>query len=198
MKPYENSLIILESSHDEMNKAIFLDRDGTINVEKHYLYRKEDFEFIDGVPQALKAFREKGYLLILVTNQSGIARGYYSLADMEKLHEYMQSELMKYNVQFDDIFYCPHYSDAVLREYRIDCDCRKPKTGMFERAIKKYDIDIHSSYAIGDRERDLIPAEKLGAKCILLSTRVSERWMVCENLMEAARYIVYQKESVKL
>ena len=168
-----------------MNKAIFLDRDGTINVEKNYLYRKEDFEFIEGVPQALKLFREKGYLLILITNQSGIARGYYSVSDMEKLHEYMQSELRKYNAQFDDIFYCPHHPEAVIEEYRIDCDCRKPRTGMFERAIEKYNIDIRNSYAIGDRERDLIPAEQLGVNCIFLSEGVSRRWIMCKDLAEA-------------
>lgn len=173
-----------------MNKAIFLDRDGTINVEKHYLYRKEDFEFIEGVPQALRSFREKGYLLILVTNQSGIARGYYSISEMEKLHKYMQKELMKHNAQFDDIFYCPHHPEAIVREYRVDCDCRKPKAGMFERAMKKYQIDMHSSYAIGDRERDLIPAERLGARGILLSEGVNERWVICRNLSEAEHRIV--------
>ena len=179
-----------ENSYREMNKAIFLDRDGTINVEKDYLHRKEDFEFIEGVPQALKLFREKGYLLILTTNQSGIARGYYSLEDMESLHEYMQEELRKYNAQFDDIFFCPHHPDAVVEEYHVDCDCRKPKTGMFERAIEKYNINIRDSYAIGDRERDLIPAEQLGIKCILLSEDVSRRWIMCKDLTEAEKYIV--------
>ena len=172
-----------------MNKAIFLDRDGTINIEKHYLFRKEDFEFIDGVPQALRELRKKGYLLILITNQSGIARGFYTLTDMEELHKYMQNKLSKFNAQFDDIFFCPHHPDATIAQYRAKCQCRKPQTGMFELARKKYNIDMQNSYAIGDRERGLIPADLLGAKCILLDAVESIRWLTCKNLTEANFYI---------
>ena len=172
-----------------MNKAIFLDCVGTINVEKNYLYQKEKFEFIEGVPQTLREFRKKGYLLILVTNQSGIARGYYSVSDMKKLHEYMQKELMKYNACFDDIFYCPHHPKGIIKEYQKDCDCRKPKVGMFKSAVQKYNIDVHSSYAIGDRERDLIPAEQLEIKCILISEILNDRWITGKNLAEIAKFI---------
>lgn len=172
-----------------MNKAVFLDRDGTINIEKNYLYRKEDFEFIEGVPQTLKFFREKGFLLVLITNQSGIARGYYSQNDMERLHEYMQNELKIYHAQFDDIYYCPHHPDAIVTKYRAACNCRKPGTGMFECAIREHNIDMRNSFAIGDRERDLLPAEKLGAACILLSETPSDRWLTCKNLLETQQYI---------
>ena len=149
-------------------KAVFLDRDGTINYDKDYLYRKEEFEFIPGVIENLKEFRQQGYLLILITNQSGVARGYYTEEDIDKLHEYMQEELRKEQAQFDAIYYCPHHRKGIVKKYSVECRCRKPGKLLFERAIKEYDIDPKQSIAIGDKERDLIPAEELGIKGYLI------------------------------
>ena len=130
-----------------MNKAVFLDRDGTINVDKNYLYRVEDFEFLPGVIEGLKAFQKAGYLLIVITNQSGIARGYYSERDYEILTDYMRNELQKKGVFLTDVLYCPHHPDGIIPKYRINCECRKPKLGLFYQAINKWNIDIDKSIA---------------------------------------------------
>lgn len=137
-----------------MNKAIFLDRDGTINVEKHYLYKIEDFEFLPGVVDALKILQEAGYLLIIITNQSGIGRGYYTEEDFQKLNDWMISTLKQQGVMIADVYFCPHLPDAQVAEYRKECNCRKPKLGMYKQAILDYNIQMSQSYAIGDKIRD--------------------------------------------
>ena len=138
-----------------MNKAIFLDRDGTINVEKNYLYKIEDFEFLPGVVEGLKLLQEAGYLLIIITNQSGIARGFYTEDDFLILNSWMLGVLKKSDVNITAVYYCPHLPDAHIEKYRKDCECRKPKLGLFNDAINEYDIDINNSFAIGDKVRDL-------------------------------------------
>ncbi len=164
-----------------MNKAVFCDRDGTVNVDKHYLYQIKDFEFLPGVPQALSELRQMGYLLILVTNQSGIARGYYTVEQMQNLHQYMQNELGKYDAQFDDIFFCPHHVQGIISRYAMSCGCRKPGIQMFSRAIEKYDIMPEQSIAVGDKDRDLIPAKRLGMKCIKISDEKDGDWIICHT-----------------
>lgn len=151
-----------------MNKAIFLDRDGTINVEKHYLYKIEDFEFLSGVVDALRALQQAGYLLIIITNQSGIGRGYYTEADFQKLNDWMVSTLKEQGVTIADVYYCPHLPDAQVVEYRKECRCRKPKLGMFEQAIIDHNIDLSRSYAIGDKIRDCAICESTPCKGFLI------------------------------
>ena len=135
-------------------KAVFLDRDGTINVEKDYLYHIEDFEFFPGVINALRLLQDAGYLLIIITNQSGIARGYYNEKDFETLNKWMLGELESRGVHIDAVYYCPHHPEAKLEKYRIDCGCRKPKLGMYEKAVKEFDLDLRNCFAIGDKIRD--------------------------------------------
>lgn len=173
----------------KMKKAVFFDRDGTINVEKCYLYRIEDFEFMQGIPEVLVELRKRGYLLILITNQSGIARGYYTVEQMQRLHDYMQHELSKYNAQFDDIFFCPHYPKGRVTQYTMDCKCRKPGSLLFEQAVKKYEIAAELSYSVGDKERDLIPAKRMGMKCIKISNEKNMNWIVCSDLTKITKYI---------
>lgn len=156
-----------------MRKAIFLDRDGTINVEKHYLYKIEEFEFLSGVLEGLKLLQDAGYLLVVVTNQSGIARGYYSEADFKKLNDWMLEKLSQEGINIASVYYCPHLPDAQVMEYRQDCDCRKPKLGMFHKAIEELGIDIDRSYAIGDMLRDLEIARETQCKGILVGNRES-------------------------
>lgn len=151
-----------------MNRAIFLDRDGTINVEKHYLYKIEDFEFMPGVVDALREFQQAGYLLIIITNQSGIGRGYYTEADFQKLNDWMVSTLKEQGVTIADVYYCPHLPDAQVAEYRKECNCRKPKLGMYEQAIKEHDIDLSLSYAVGDKIRDCAICESTPCKGFLI------------------------------
>lgn len=154
-----------------MNKAIFLDRDGTINVEKHYLCKIEDFEFLPGVVNALKKLQQAGFLLIVVTNQSGIGRGYYTEADFQILNSWMIDTLKKQGVFITDVYFCPHLPDAQIEKYRKDCNCRKPKLGMYEQAVIEHNITLSESFAIGDKIRD----------CAICSQTVCNGFLVEQN-----------------
>lgn len=152
-------------------KAIFLDRDGTINVEKEYLFRISDFEFMPGVIEALKLLQANGFLLIIVTNQSGIARGYYTEEQYQILNNWMLEELKKQGVNITAVYYCPHHPQAIIEQYRKTCYCRKPKLGMFEQAIKAFNIDLSQSYSIGDKIRD----------CAICETTECRGYLIGEN-----------------
>lgn len=158
-----------------MNRAIFLDRDGTINVEKNYLYRIEDFRFEEGVLHSLKQLYLRGYKLFVVSNQSGIARGYFSEDDLFKLHKYMENICNDYGFKFEQYLYCPHHPDGVVKNYRKVCDCRKPKNLLIEDMIKKYSIDREGSYFIGDKRSDIEAGLRSGLTTILVGTGYGER-----------------------
>ncbi|MDU1912106.1 D-glycero-beta-D-manno-heptose 1,7-bisphosphate 7-phosphatase [Fusobacterium sp.] len=153
-----------------MKKAILLDRDGTINVEKDYLHKIEDFEFEKNVVEALKIFSSLGYTMAVVTNQSGIARGYYTEKDLEKLNEYIKKELEKQGVIIEKFYYCPHHPENGVGKYKIDCICRKPNTGMLEAAIKEFDIDRRVSFMVGDTIADIDAGSRAGLTPILVKT----------------------------
>lgn len=133
-----------------MQKALFLDRDGVINVEKEYLYKQEDFEFIEGVFDLCRYFAHKGYLLFVVTNQSGIAREYYTEEDFEKLTTWMLGEFEKEGITLSHVYHCPHYP-----KISGECSCRKPKPGMLLEAKEAFDLDMANSIMVGDKERDI-------------------------------------------
>ena len=133
-----------------MKKALFLDRDGVVNVEKEYLYKIEDFEFIDGIFELCKHYQDLGYLIFIVTNQSGISRGFYSEDDFLKLTQWMVTEFAKKGVEITKVYHCPHHP-----QYSGACECRKPKPGMLLEAAKEYDLDLTNSLIIGDKERDI-------------------------------------------
>lgn len=137
-----------------MNKAVFLDRDGTINVEKHYLHRIEDFEFLPGVIEGLKLLQEDGFMLIIVTNQSGIGRGYYTEEDFHSLNRWMLDTLKAQGITITHVYYCPHLPDATVEAYRKECTCRKPQVGMYMQAVQDYGISLENSFVIGDKIRD--------------------------------------------
>lgn len=138
-------------------KAVFLDRDGVINIEKDYLYKIEDFEFIDGVFDALKYLQNKGFILFIITNQSGIGRGYYTKDDFLALTKWMIEKLQDKNIKIEMVEFCPHLPDG-------DCDCRKPKIGMIKNINKKYEIDFENSWMIGDKQSDIECAKNAGIK----------------------------------
>jgi len=135
--------------------AAFIDRDGVINVEHGYVHRAEDFELIPGVPQGLAQLAAAGYRLVVVTNQSGIARGRYTVADMDKLHEHMRTVLLEHRVQLAGIYYCPHLPGGSVAEYAIECDCRKPAPGLLLQAARELGLDLNRSVIVGDKASDI-------------------------------------------
>lgn len=140
-----------------MKKALFLDRDGVINIELNYLYKIEDFKFIDGIFELCRHYQDLGYLIIVVTNQSGIARNYYDESDFEKLTTWMIEEFAKNGIKITKVYHCPHHP-----EISGECSCRKPEPGMILEAQKEFDIDLKSSILVGDKERDIDAAIEAG------------------------------------
>ena len=138
-------------------RALFLDRDGVINVEKNYLYKREDFEFIDGIFDLCSYFQNKGYAVVVVTNQSGICRGYYSEEDFRKLTEWMEAEFAKRGIEIAKTYHCPHHP-----EFTGSCSCRKPQPGMFLQAQNDLALDLHKSVMVGDKLSDIEAAQKAG------------------------------------
>ena len=133
-----------------MDKALFLDRDGVINVEKDYLYKIDDFEFIDGIIELSKHYQANGYKIFVVTNQSGIARKYYSDKDFKILSSWMCNEFLSNNIHITKVYHCPHHPSI-----SGDCSCRKPNPGMLLDASTEFSIDMSNSIIIGDKERDI-------------------------------------------
>ena len=172
------------------NKAVFLDRDGTINADKNYLYRAEDFEFLPGAVEALRMLQSHGFLLIIITNQSGIARGYYTENDFLSLTEWMLERLKESGVNIAKVYYCPHLPDAKIPEYRKICDCRKPETGLFEEAAREFDVDMAKSFAVGDKMRDCAICEKTECRGFIIGgNSVSPKIRNVSSLLEAAKII---------
>lgn len=150
------------------SKAVFLDRDGTINIEKHYLHKIEEFEFLPGVIEGLKILQSAGYLLIIVTNQSGIARGFFTEAEFKVLNSWMLQTLEEAGIYIDKVYFCPHLPDACIEQYRKVCTCRKPSLGMYKKAIEEFDLDISKCWAIGDKIRDCAVCEKMKCEGFLI------------------------------
>lgn len=145
-------------------KAVFLDRDGTLNVDVAYLYEIEKFQWIPGAKEVLKFLTDQGYTLFVVTNQSGVARGYFPEEKVQELHAFIQDELNELGVKIEKFYYCPHLADGPIAKYAIECDCRKPKPGMILQACQEYDIDKSQSFLIGDGKRDVEAAEAAGIR----------------------------------
>jgi len=158
----------------ERRPAVFLDRDGTLNVERSYIRRPEEFELIPGVGPALRRLREAGFRLIVVTNQAVIARGEATEADVARIHRHLEWELGKDGAYLDAIYFCPHHPDAGFPgerpELKIVCDCRKPAPGLVEQACRDLDIDPAASWMIGDHTRDIEMARRAGLRSILVRT----------------------------
>ena len=151
------------------NKFVLLDRDGVINVEKLYLHKIEDFEYEKNVVEGLLKLRDLGYKFAIITNQAGIARGYYTEEDYLKLQNFIEEDLLKKGIKIEKSYFCPHHPN-VTGKYGIECNCRKPNTGNFELAIEEFDINVKNSFMIGDKITDLIPAKKLGIMPVLVKT----------------------------
>ncbi len=155
------------------NKALFLDRDGVINVDKHYVYRVEDCEFIEGIFDLCRKAKQDGYLVIVVTNQAGIAKGKYTEEDYFKFRDYVHAEFVKQGCPIDAEYYCPYHTDAVIEKYCKDSEDRKPNPGMILKAQKDFDIDLSKSILIGDKQSDIEAGKRANVgKLINVSTGV--------------------------
>jgi D-glycero-D-manno-heptose 1,7-bisphosphate phosphatase len=183
-----------------MRRAVFLDRDGTINEEKEYLWRVEEFSFIGGAVEAIRLLRDAGYLVVVVTNQSGIGRGMYGEEDLERLHAYMLTELEARGAGVDAVYFCPHHPHHGVGEYAIHCSCRKPLPGMLLQAAIELGIDLSASWMVGDKIADMEAGRSAGCRVMLVRTGyggVEEADLpagvpVVDNLLAAARAIAEQ------
>ncbi len=152
-----------------VKRAVFIDRDGTINIEKEYLYRVEDFEFIPGAPEAILRLNRAGWLVFVITNQSGIARGYYNEQDLARLHEHIDRLLGRIGARVDGWYFCPHFPSGTP-PYNIECDCRKPLPGMLLKAAADHSADLSESWMIGDKLVDVEAGLSAGCHAILVRT----------------------------
>lgn len=166
--------LIASKNLKNRQRAIFLDRDGTMNVSKGFISNAEDLELIPGTIEAIKAINKSGALAIVITNQPVIARGECSFEELHNIHNKLKTLLGEKGAFVDDIFYCPHHPDkgfeGEVPELKFDCECRKPKTGMIDEAVKKYNIDLSKSYMVGDSTMDLELARNAGVKSVLVDT----------------------------
>ena len=145
-----------------LNKAVFFDRDGVLNEEIGYLFEVEKFKWTLGAIDSL--CNEKNFLVIVVTNQSGVARNFYAEDDVKKIHDFMQNDLKNFGAHIDAFYYCPHHPEGVVEKYKKVCNCRKPKPGMILQAAKDFDIDLKQSILFGDSQRDIDAAKNAGLK----------------------------------
>ena len=166
--------LIVSKNLKNKQRAVFLDRDGTMNISKGFISKAEDLELIPGTIEAVKAINKSGALAIVITNQPVIARGECSFEELHNIHNKLKTLLGEKGAFVDDIFYCPHHPDkgfeGEVPELKFDCECRKPKTGMIEEAVDKYNIDLSRSYMVGDSTMDLETARNAGVKSVLVET----------------------------
>jgi len=178
--------------------AVFLDRDGVINKDTGYVYKTAEFQFIDGVFDACLKMSKAGYRLIVITNQAGIARGYYTEDDYRHLTKWMLEEFRRHGIKIDDVYYCPHHPVHGAGQYRRVCNCRKPAPGMILRAAREHSLDLRRSILVGDKATDIDAGRAAGVgRCILVLTghpvKNTERGKadtVCAGLQDLASAIV--------
>jgi len=181
--------------------AVFLDRDGTIITERHYLHDPRKVALIRGAAEAIRRLSREGYLIVMVTNQSGVARGLFQEDAVEKVNCQIQRLLRLEGAEIDAAYYCPHHPKGRVVRYACRCDCRKPRPGMGYRAAKELDIDLSGSYMIGDKREDILFGQNCGMKnSFLVSTgygndaQLPEGYGVrVENILAAAEYILFGK-----
>lgn len=178
-------------------KAIFLDRDGTINKYVGFLTDINEFELLDGVADAIQMINESGYLAIVVTNQPVIARGEVSVGELQEIHNKMETLLGQSGAYIDDIFYCPHHPhkgyEGERPEYKIECECRKPKPGMLFAAAEKYNIDLRESWMIGDGENDIEAGRNAGCKVCSVGNVEIENVPRYDSLLECIKTVLEKR-----
>ena len=191
-----------------MNRAVFIDRDGTLSEEVGYINHPERFRLFPYAGEAIKHLNENGWLAIVTTNQAGVARGYFSEEMIQTVHQGMKEKLAIDGARLDAIYYCAHHPSVGEPPYRFDCDCRKPKPGLITRAATDFDVDLKNSWMVGDRYSDIQMARNAGVKsAFVLSGYGRGEWehqrqswteqpdMVAENLLQVVLNIVRESKS---
>lgn len=183
-----------------MNRAVFLDRDGVITKEPpYYAHRVDELKFIPGSVEAIRLLNQNNFVIVIVSNQSGIARGYYQEEDTITFNHVMKKKLSEFGAHIDAIYYCPHHPEARVEKYRIDCDCRKPKNGMLKQAEKKMNLDLRQSFVVGDRWSDIESGKTSECKTILVKTGSGQKSLksnkiicnyIANDLYDAVEYIL--------
>ena len=185
--------------------AVFIDRDGTINEQMGYVNHISRFVLLPGAAEGIRLLNRLQYLAIIVSNQSGVARGYFPMALVDRVHAHMKDLLAKEGANIDGIFFCPHYPRGIVPEYSVECDCRKPATGLVQKACEKFDIDMKNSYVIGDRCSDIELAERSNLQGIMVTTgyglgdieyvlpyRPFKPLHIAKDLLHAVRWVIEQ------
>ncbi len=152
-----------------MEKAVFLDRDGTIIEDVGYVHEEDKIKFLPGVSEAIKLLNKSGFKVIIITNQAGVARGYFTEEAVKEINKYIQESLAKEGALIDMIYYCPHHVQGIIEEYKKECNCRKPNPGMIEEAVRDFGIDLKKSFVIGDKASDIEAGHRVGCKTIFLA-----------------------------
>jgi D-glycero-D-manno-heptose 1,7-bisphosphate phosphatase len=155
----------------EKRPVAFLDRDGVLNVDRGYVHRPNQLEWVEGAPEAVRLLNEAGYAVIIVTNQSGIARGYFDEAAVKAFHAHIENELARLGARVDAFYYCPHHPEGTIKEYAIRCRCRKPGTGLLEQAARDFPVDASRSFLMGDKGIDMEAAAAFGIKGVYFDSR---------------------------
>ena len=187
--------------------TVFLDRDGTINEQMGYINHLSRFIVLPGVAEAIRLLNRNDFLAIILSNQSGVARGYFPIDLVHNVHDHLNKYLQERGARMDGIFFCPHYPNGPVKEYGYACDCRKPKTGLIDQALQEFDIDLSRSYMIGDRWTDLAFADRSNLKGILVKTgyglgdiqyvlpdKDTKPAYIAKNLLEAVQWIITQEK----
>jgi D-glycero-D-manno-heptose 1,7-bisphosphate phosphatase len=170
------------------HKALFLDRDGTLVHPRHYPSRPEDLQLYDNIVPGLREAQKTGFHLVIITNQAGIARGYFSVSDLQRMHEHLIKELEQADVRIDAIYYCPHHPEGVIPELAIRCDCRKPQPGMLLQAAADLDLDLQHSWFVGDILNDIEAGNRAGCRTILVdlgTESIPVQQLRCPNYVAA-------------
>lgn len=182
--------------------AVFIDRDGTLNEDIGYVSTPDELVLYPWAAEAVRRINDSGLLAIVITNQSGIARGIYTERTLDAIHSRMIHDLAREGARIDAVYYCPHHPDFGDPRYRLACDCRKPRTGLLEKASREHRIDMAGSYVIGDKASDIKLAENAGARAALVFTGYGretfahpDRWpcapeITAENLLDAVKRIL--------
>lgn len=175
-----------------MRSALFLDRDGVINVDHGYVYKPDQIEFIDGIFELVEAAKKANFLVVIVTNQAGIGRGYYTEKDFRVLMGWMQEQFVEHHGQIDAVYFSPYHPEFGIGEYKRESKCRKPSPGMFLQAKDEFDIDMGKSLLIGDNLSDMIAGKKAGVGGLLLFGRedVERSYLTIKNLSDALPFLL--------